>query len=147
MTKSQAPRPKVDLDVTRERLVRLGLGHAAELAEEHITAAVKDSVSPHRFLDQLLDVELTRREERRIKTALKLSGLPTGQTLGNFDFSFQPSIERSRIETLGTAWIRDCSRSCSPLSSATPICRPAACDAASTTTSPWSSSTRSVSSR
>jgi DNA replication protein DnaC len=37
-----------------------------------------------------------------------LSGLPTGQTLGNFDFSFQPTIERSRIETLGTCqWIRE----------------------------------------
>ena len=37
-----------------------------------------------------------------------LSGLPTGQTLTNFDFNFQPSIERSRIETLGTCqWIRE----------------------------------------
>ena len=37
-----------------------------------------------------------------------LSGLPTGQTLASFDFSFQPSIERSRIETLGTCqWIRE----------------------------------------
>ena len=53
----------------------------------------------------LLDRELA---ERRVKTSLKLSGLPTGQTLGNFDFSFQPSVERSRIETLGTcAWIRE----------------------------------------
>lgn len=34
--------------------------------------------------------------------------LPTGQTLGNFDFGFQPSIERSRVETLGTcSWIRE----------------------------------------
>jgi len=38
----------------------------------------------------------------------RLSGLPTGQTLGNFDFAFQPSVERSRIETLATcAWIRE----------------------------------------
>jgi len=34
--------------------------------------------------------------------------LPTGQMIGNFDFSFQPSVERSRIETLATcAWIRE----------------------------------------
>lgn len=39
---------------------------------------------------------------------MRLSGLPTGQTLGNFDFSFQPSVERSRIETLATCqWIRE----------------------------------------
>jgi DNA replication protein DnaC len=43
-----------------------------------------------------------------VRTSLRLSGLPTGQTLGNFDFGFQPSVERSRIETLATcAWIRE----------------------------------------
>lgn len=62
----------------------------------------------HRFVDQLLDSELVWREERRVRTSLKLSGLPTGQTLADFDFSFQPSIERSRIETLATCqWLRE----------------------------------------
>jgi len=66
------------------------------------------ATSPHRFLDRLLEEELRHREERRIRTSLKLSGLPTGQTLANFDFAFQPSVERSRIETLGTCqWIRE----------------------------------------
>ena len=37
----------------------------------------------------------------------RLSGLPTGQTLASFDFAFQPSVERSRIDTLATcAWVR-----------------------------------------
>ena len=106
--KTKPSQPKVDLDLTRDRLLRLGLQHAADALAEQVTAAVKDTVSPHRFLDQLLEAELTNREERRIRTSLRLSGLPTGQTLGNFDFAFQPSIERSRIETLGTcAWIRE----------------------------------------
>ena len=100
--------PKVDLDATRERLARLGLHHAADRLQEHLSEATKEERPPHRFLDALLDRELAEREERRVKTSLKLSGLPTGQTLGNFDFSFQPSVERSRIETLGTcAWIRE----------------------------------------
>ena len=100
--------PKVDVDSTRERLERLGLAHAAEQLPEQLTLAVKESMSPHRLLDGLLDIELSLREERRIRTALRLSGLPTGQTLSNFDFSFQPSVDRSRIETLATcAWIRD----------------------------------------
>ena len=39
---------------------------------------------------------------------LKTSKIPTGQTLENFDFAFQPAIERSRIETLATgAWVRN----------------------------------------
>jgi DNA replication protein DnaC len=52
--------------------------------------------------------ERAGREERRIRTMLKSSKIPTGQTLENFDFAFQPAIERSRIETLATgAWIRN----------------------------------------
>lgn len=103
-----AAKPRVDLDLTRERLLRLGLAHAAETLAERVTAAVKDTVSPHRFVDELLDAELGAREERRVRTSLRLSGLPIGQTLSNFDFSFQPSVDRSRIETLATcAWIRE----------------------------------------
>jgi len=48
------------------------------------------------------------REERRIRTSLRLRGLPTGQTLASFNYAFQPSVERSRIETLTTCqWVRE----------------------------------------
>ncbi len=100
--------PRVDLDATRDRLIRLGLLHASDSLAEALGAATQEDLAPHRFLDRLLEAELTHREERRMKTSLKLSGLPTGQTLGSFDFAFQPSVERSRIETLGTcAFIRE----------------------------------------
>jgi DNA replication protein DnaC len=100
--------PQVDLDATRDRLEKVGLLRAKERLDELLAAAVKQSTSPHLFIDRLLDEELDWREERRIRTSLKLSGLPTGQTLANFDFSFQPSVERSRIETLATCqWIRE----------------------------------------
>jgi DNA replication protein DnaC len=100
--------PKVDLDATKERLEKIGLMRAAERLEELVSDAVKVNTSPHRFLDLLLEEEMSHREERRIRTSLSLSGLPTGQTLASFDFSFQPSIERSRVETLATCqWIRE----------------------------------------
>jgi DNA replication protein DnaC len=108
MSTKATPQPKVDLDATRARLERVGLGRAADQLDALIADAVKADVSPHVFLDRLLDEELGYREERRMRTSLRLSGLPTGQTIGNFDFSFQPSIERSRIETLATCqWIRE----------------------------------------
>ena len=100
-------RPKVDLDATVERLSRLGLAHAAELLAERLAEATRDELPVHGVLDRLLDDELTEREARRVKTSLRLSGLPTGQTLASFDFAFQPAVERSRIETLATcAWLR-----------------------------------------
>jgi DNA replication protein DnaC len=99
---------RVDLDSTRSALEQLGLMHVAEHLPEMLSEAVKENLAAHRFLDKLLAAELTRREERRIKTSLRLSGLPTGQTLGNFDWAFQPGIEKPKIETLATcAWIRE----------------------------------------
>lgn len=100
--------PKLDLDQTREKLDKVGLVRACEHLDVLLAEAVKEETAPHLFLDRILEQELSFREERRVRTSLKLSGLPTGQTLSNFDFSFQPSIERSRIETLATCqWIRE----------------------------------------
>ena len=102
-----AAKPKLDIDATRERLSALGCGYAAEHLGHLLGEAVRAEIAPHSFLDQLLAVELSAREERRVKTSLKLSSLPTGQTLENFDFAFQPAIERSRIDTLAScAWVR-----------------------------------------
>lgn len=100
-------KPRVDLDATSARLARLGLDHAAERLAEHLTDGVKRELSAHALLDGLLDDELHFREDRRVRTSLRLSGLPTGQTLSTFDFAFQPSVERSKIDTLATcAWLR-----------------------------------------
>lgn len=107
-TAKKPPEPKVDLDATGERLDRLGMPHARETLGRRLGEAVQGDIGHHRFLDHLLDDEIEAREERRVRTSLRLSGLPPGQTLGNFDFAFQPTVERSRIETLATcAWIRE----------------------------------------
>lgn len=98
----------LEIDGTRERLVRLGLLHAAEALGPELTEAVQHNRSAHQVLDRLLSRELERRDERRVRTSPRLSGLPPGMTLGEFDFSFQPSVERRQIETLATfAFIRE----------------------------------------
>lgn len=103
-----APAPAQDLDGLQKRLAALGLEFAAQGLPEHLTLATKEALGPPAFLDGLLRTELEQREERRIRLALKISGLPTGHTLANFDFAFQPAVERSRIEMLATGgWIRD----------------------------------------
>jgi DNA replication protein DnaC len=105
---AKAAAPRIEIDTTREKLVRLGLEYAAEQLAELLSAAVRENHPPHRVLDELLGIEVARREERRVKTALRLSGLPLGQTFENFDWSFQPEIERKRIETLATgSFIRE----------------------------------------
>jgi DNA replication protein DnaC len=102
------PRIRLDIDATREKLCQLACGHAADALDDMIGEAVRDEISAHVFLDRLLTTELAGREERRVRVMLKNSKLPSGQTLENFDFAFQPAIERSRIDTLATGtWIRN----------------------------------------
>lgn len=103
------PEPTQDVDGLRKRLAALRLDFAAEALGDLLTDAVKQKWGPPAFLDALLRYELERQEERRIKQALRISHLPTGQTLSNFDFAFQPSVSRSKIESLATcSWIAEC---------------------------------------
>jgi DNA replication protein DnaC len=94
MTTTKPTTQRADVDRTREALLKLGLDHAAERLNELMGVAVKENYPPHRMLDELLGIESDRREERRVKTSLVLSGLPPGQTIDNFDWSFQPAIDR-----------------------------------------------------
>lgn len=52
------------------------------------------------FVDLLLGEELGLREGRRLKTALKLSGLPHHKTLEEFDFAFQPDLDPRKVRDL-----------------------------------------------
>ena len=107
-TKKTTAGPLLDVDATREKLIQLGLSHAAESLAGELSEAVKHNRAAHQVLERLLALEVRRRDERRIKTSLRLSGLPLGMTLGEFDFGFQPSIERRQIETLATcAFVRE----------------------------------------
>ena len=97
-----------DLRTLVDQLVKLGLDFAAEALPAILTRAVKEDLGSPALLEQLLRGELERREERRVRTSLRLSGLPTGQTLANFDFAFQPAVQRSKLEALATcAWLRE----------------------------------------
>jgi DNA replication protein DnaC len=58
-----------------------------------------DSAAPE-ALEALLSEELTLREGRRVRSALKTGRQLTINTLTGCDFSFQPSLDRNRILTL-----------------------------------------------
>jgi len=61
---------------------------------------VSEETPPHVFLDALLESELSGRETRRVATSLKMSGLPTTQTLENFDFTARPSVNKMLVAEL-----------------------------------------------
>lgn len=102
-----APPESQNLGDIQGTLNTLGLGHAAERLSSLVSDSIRDNKGPLGFLQTLLRDEIGHREERRIRTSLRLSGLPNGLTIGSFDFAYQPSVERTKIELLGTCeWIR-----------------------------------------
>jgi DNA replication protein DnaC len=88
------------LDRIRHNLVGLRMPRAMEVLDQTIRQLECGQVSALEAIDTLLAEELTLRESRRIKTALVMARLTAVKTLAGFDFSFQPSLDRSRILTL-----------------------------------------------
>jgi DNA replication protein DnaC len=85
----------------KARLVALGLKRIAQILDEYLSRAQKTKPSFSRFLLGLADEELVARIDRATDNRIKQSGLPDRPTLENFDFSFQPSLDKRVILELG----------------------------------------------
>jgi DNA replication protein DnaC len=100
------PQPTQDIAQLQQRLDALRLTFAAEQLSELVSRSVKEDWNATEFLDAMLRLELERQEERRVAQSIRISHLPAGPTLSNFDFAYQPSVSRNQIETLSTCqWI------------------------------------------
>jgi len=81
-------------------LARLRLSKISELLPQMIESSQDKALSNAAFLDLLLEEEVAAKEQRRVETALKISGLPFIKTIDEFDFTFQPSLDRKLINTI-----------------------------------------------
>ena len=52
------------------------------------------------MLAQLLGLEVSARRERYFTTKIRMANLPFLRTLEQFDFSFQPSIDKRQVKEL-----------------------------------------------
>ncbi len=62
-----------------------------------MTAGNKSHLS---FLDELLEEEVTHKEHQRVEIALKVSGFPFIKSIDEFDFTFQPKLDRQKVMSL-----------------------------------------------
>jgi DNA replication protein DnaC len=98
---------ELGINRTRELMLKLGLEHGAAALADRLPRAVQQELGVQRCLEELLVLEQQSREERRARTSLELTAMPPGDTLTDFDWSFEESIDRRRVETLATcAWLR-----------------------------------------
>ena len=83
-----------------ENLRKLGL-ETIEITLDNYIENAKDK-SFMEILDHLLEDELRSSRSRAMEMKLRYSGLPFRKTVEQFDFSFQPSIDRNTINELLT---------------------------------------------
>jgi len=86
----------------RGHLAYLKLAAAAEHLPSALEAAERDKPGYTQFLHDLLDVEVSATEQRRLASRTRLAGFPSTKTLEDFDFSAQPSLDRRLVDELAT---------------------------------------------
>ncbi len=92
----------IALEKSRRFLENLWLGQAAAVLDSRLEAAAQKQMPYADFLADLLDVEASARNKRRLDAKTKLAHFPYKRTLGDFDFAFQPSVDERLVRELGT---------------------------------------------
>ncbi len=88
------------LERIEENLSRLKLTRTRQMLSETVAAAAAEEWSYLRLLDTLLEEEVGSKEQGRIERSLKGSGLPYVKTIDEFDFTFQPAMNRQQTMNL-----------------------------------------------
>lgn len=88
------------LDRIKISMVGLRMPRAIEVVDTCVARLDRGEITALEVLEQILLEELTFREDRRIRTALRMGRLNTVKTLTGYDFSFQPLLDKARILAL-----------------------------------------------
>ncbi len=81
-------------------LDRLGLIGIKRVYANLTSHAHRDSLSYAQYLDLLLQEEVATKQSCRFQILLREAGFPYTKTLEGFDFSYQPNLDRKRINEL-----------------------------------------------
>ena len=94
------PASQSTVDQVRGLLVGLKMARALETLDDVMRRLEQGELSAIEAIHGLLAEEFETREGRRVKMGLMTARLTRLKTLQDYDFSFQPSLERDRILTL-----------------------------------------------
>jgi DNA replication protein DnaC len=86
----------------REHLAYLGLTTASERLAPELERATAESAAPIEVLERLLAAEVEATAARRLAGRLRFAHYPLTKRLEQFEFDFQPSVERAVIAELST---------------------------------------------
>jgi DNA replication protein DnaC len=87
-------------DAIRHMLADLKMPGSLEAVDGILAEIDGGRLAATEAIDRLLSAQITLRNNRRLKAAMRSSRLPAVKTLESFNFTFQPSIKRQQIESL-----------------------------------------------
>jgi len=86
----------------RERLEQLRLRQCVSALDRVCAEATRASVSYLDFLDRLLEEEQAARLARNVEVKTRLAHLPYHKTMADFDYAFQPGVDKKQVAELLT---------------------------------------------
>ncbi|MEP6835726.1 MAG: IS21-like element helper ATPase IstB [Gemmatimonas sp.] len=89
-------------DRLRTQLADLKMPGALEALDDILRRADSGQLAAGDAIGEVLGSQIQLRNQRRLQTAMRSARLPAVKTLGDFDFSFQPSVKREQLENLHT---------------------------------------------
>lgn len=90
------------LDRIQEHMKKLKLYKSQERVDSLLQEASKEKWSYSSFLESLIAEEVEYKQQKNIVMRTSLARLPYIKTLENFDFSFQPSVDKKQIYELAS---------------------------------------------
>ena len=83
-------------------LEKLKLNTIATILDSYLEIAAKEGCSVTEILDHLLEEERCAKDASAIEHKMRFAGFPVRKTLAEFDFKFQPSVDKKIIKELTT---------------------------------------------
>lgn len=90
------------MDRLRENLESLKMKNTLEILDNYLERAVAENLNIVEVLDHIFSEEAKSKRKRAYEKQIQMSGFPIKKTLDDFDFSFQPSIDKRQIDELAT---------------------------------------------
>lgn len=88
-------------EIVQERIKKnleiLNMKNTSLILDNYLEKAIRDNKNIVEILDYLLAEEAKTKKNRAVENQIKMSGFPYRKTLEQFDFDFQPSINREQI--------------------------------------------------
>ena len=83
-------------------LEKLKLNTIATILDSYLEIAAKEECSVTEILDHLIEEECRAKDTSAIERKMRFAGFPLRKTLDEFNFTFQPSIDKKIIKELTT---------------------------------------------